>query len=290
MKDLNLTTPVHFQWNLPKFTPETILVSQGSCFSERITDELFAAGFKGSANPNGILYNPFSIYESIRRIVSMESYAEDEFFQFNGKWHSWAHHGSFSDPDRSELCRKCNESMEIFRKNAEQADLFLVTLSSAVVYELKETKQITANCHKVPNHQFNCRLLSLPETLDAVNGIAQQACLLSPRATILFTLSPVRHYPGDLLLNARSKAMLLTALHECCDQQERVCYFPAYEIIMDELRDYRFYKEDMLHPSPLATEIVVSRFMEQCFDNDSHVLLRESRKRLKAAGHIAKGG
>ncbi len=280
-----LTTPVAFVWNRPRFGRGAVIASIGSCFSQEFAGRLADAGFRMASNPNGILYNPLSIADALERIASKEDYRAEEFFEFNGKWRSWLHHGSFADGDLESAVRKCNESAAAFREVARICDLFIVTLSSAVVYRLLDTDRIVANCHKVPGTRFNREILSVEECIVQAKRIVSLIRRINPSCMILFTLSPIRHYPGDLVLNARSKAHLLSAIHLCCDGPEKVFYFPAYEIAQDELRDYRFYREDMLHLTPLAVDLILERFLSQVFDDESAALFEEARRRTLASLH-----
>ena len=280
-----LTTPVHFTWDQPRFGRDAVVVSIGSCFSQEFAVRLAEAGVRTASNPNGILYNPVSVADALERIASKEEYRAEEFFEFNGKWRSWLHHGSFADGELEKAVWKCNESAATFGEVARSCGLFIVTLSSAVVYRLIDTGRITANCHKVPGTRFNREILSVEECIFQTRRIVETVRKINPSCVILFTLSPVRHYPGDLVLNARSKAHLLSAIHSACGNTEKVRYFPAYEIVQDELRDYRFYKEDMLHPTPLAVDLILERFLSQVFDDGSASLFEEARRRSLASLH-----
>lgn len=280
-----LMTPVNFTWDLPRFGRNGAIASIGSCFSQNFAETLAGAGFRVASNPNGILYNPVSVADALERIASKTDYLAEEFFEFNGKWRSWFHHGSFADSDQETAVRKCNESSAAFGEVARNCGLFIVTLSSAVVYRLIDSGRVAANCHKVPGTRFRREILSVEECIAQTKRIVGMIRNINPSCVILLTLSPVRHYPGDLVLNARSKAHLLTAIHLCCDLSDNVRYFPAYEIAQDELRDYRFYKEDMLHPTPLAVDLILDRFVSQVFDDDSQALFKEARRRLLVSLH-----
>lgn len=290
MNQYALTTPVHFTWNLPRFGRDSVVASVGSCFSQELAGRLLDAGFLTDSNPNGILYNPLSIGDALERIAMKDFYREDEFFEFNGKWRSWLHHGSFADESLAAAVRKCNDAAISFGEHAGKCDLFLVTLSSSVVYRHLETGRVVANCHKVPGNLFKREILSIDETIAQTKRIVALIRRMNPSCVILFTLSPIRHYPGDLVLNARSKAHLLSAIHLCCDASEKVCYFPACEIAQDELRDYRFYKEDMLHLTSQSVDIILDRFLAQCFDEESEALFKEARRRTLASLHNSTSG
>lgn len=282
-------TPVRIKWELPLLGASSVLASVGSCFAQEIAGKLFESGFRGAQNPNGILYNPVSITDCLSRIARDIPYTRDDFFEFNGKWCSWEHHGKFSDADLENAVAHVELSRKEFRKVLISADAVLITESSSVVYEHIEQKRIVANCHRVPNHLFRHRLLTHTETVSAIQKSIDLIRTVNLDCGIIFTLSPVRHYPGNLILNSRSKALLLSVIHEAVDANRNCAYFPSYEIMMDELRDYRFYADDMLHPAPLAQEIVLDRFMEYCFTGEAREKLRAAELSKRRGSHIEYG-
>ena len=279
------TLRVHWSWDCPLLSKDTVIASIGSCFSEELVGELLAGGFSGAQNPNGILYNPVSIADAMERVVLGENYTEEDFFEFNGMYHSWLHHGSFSSRDLDCAVEGCNRSLKHFRHVLAKAGVLIVTVSSAVVYVEKEEGRVVANCHKLPGTAFSRHLLTPEQCVESLRRIAGRVREYNPGCLVVFTLSPVRHYPGNLVVNARSKAVLLTAIHEVCGNMEGTAYFPAYEIVMDELRDYRFYKEDMIHLSPSAVRMIADYFISSCFEPDAMRRLAEGRKRLAASRH-----
>ncbi len=283
------TLRVRFRRDCPKLPADAWIASIGSCFSAELASELFACGFHGAQNPNGILYNPVSIAEALERTVDGPPYEEKEFFHWNGLWHSYLHHGSFSSENLAGAVSRCNCAARRFRDVLDMAGILLVTVSSAVVYEEKSSGRIVANCHKVPGTEFSRRLLSSAECRESLK---RSVCAFRRRnetAPVLFTLSPVRHYPGDPVLNARSKALLLTAIHETCESERGCAYFPAYEIVMDELRDYRFYKEDLVHPAPATVRMIEDCFVANCFEAEAMRKLAGGRKLLAASLHQENG-
>ncbi len=279
------TLKVNRNQTFPKFSADAVFTSIGSCFADELAGGLLECGFDGARNPNGILYNPVSITEALERVASGEAYAENDFFQFNGQYHSWLHHGSFSSPDPDRAAAQCNRAREAFEQKLRDSDFLAVTLSSAVVYEWTETRRIVANCHKVPGNRFARRLLSPEECRRSCDRIVDAVRRVNSSCRIIFTLSPVRHYPGDPVLNARSKALLLTAIHECCETRELCGYFPAFEIVLDELRDYRYFKEDLVHPNALALRIVTDYFVDSCFVPEAMEKLHRGRLRAASMRH-----
>jgi len=287
MKDhVSLQTPVNFEFSGHKFSPAATISGIGSCFAERMTDRLYALGFEGSANPTGIVYNAVSIRDAVRRAVDLCDYQPGDFFEFNGMWHSWEHHGRFSRPECGEAVAVANSTLRLFREMLKKSDLFILTPSSSVVYRLVENGRVAANCHKVPHGRFSRDLLSVEQNRQAMLQTIESLQRFNPRMLIIITLSPVRHYPGNLQLNSRSKANLLAAIHECIDIFPEQCvYFPSYEIVMDELRDYRFFSDDMLHPSELAGRIIFNRFVSAFFDDHAIQRMEDNERIIKAEQH-----
>lgn len=272
------------EFDLPfRLNPHTAVVSSaGSCFADEVAGRLADAGLDVQRNPNGIVYNPVSLADSVLG-------KEADLFEFNGLWHSWNHHGSFSSASRGELEQKIENACSAFREHLRKSDLLILTPASAVVFQLIENQQIVANCHKVPGTRFQRRLLTFQECCAALNSIAEFVASFAPECRMVFTLSPVRHNPGDLILNSRSKSLVLNAIHECCDRFENVFYFPAFEIMNDELRDYRFYKEDMLHPNALAVDIITRSFAAVCFGEEALKMLDSAALRARRSRHVPGG-
>lgn len=282
---LKLMTPIEVSKFSKQLDCNSIIAGIGSCFAQYMIEQFAKLGIKTSSNPNGIAYNSHSILDSLLHLE--EKYTEDNFIFLNNLWHSWAHHGSFSSATKEELIEKINESKNHFLETIKIAGLFIFTPSSSVVYKLQPDNLITANCHKFPNNNFSVGILSKEENLANLKKSINIIRSMNANCNIVITLSPVRHYPGNLVLNARSKANLLSAIHECAEQIKDVVYFPAYEILLDELRDYRFYADDMLHPSELARKIIFERFAESCFNERSLGVINERDKQIRLSAHRA---
>ena len=278
-------TPVKVEPLEDKIVGDDIILGIGSCFAQAMLDRLFNYGFSGMQNPSGIIYNVISISKIVERAVANIFFTEDEFFEFNGKWRSWEHHGAFARSTLADAVKVANESLVQFRELLSQAKYFIVTSSSSVVYKLNETGAVVANCHKVKSSTFERCLLSVDDNLIALNNLSQAVEQFNPACKTIFTVSPVRHYPGDLVLNSISKANLLAAVRRNVDMHQNSSYFPAYEIMQDELRDYRFYKSDMLHPSPLAEDIIFERFIENYCSNDALAKITAGIKHCKTSAH-----
>jgi hypothetical protein len=253
----------------------------GSCFTDHIGSRLRSLKFNVLENPNGIVFNPISIERAVDAYINERRYSESDLFYHNELWTSWDFHGQFSHPGKQQSLDGINASVAQAHRFLLKADWIIFTLGSAFVYELKEssggsrTGEVVANCHKVPANQFVHRLASLQEVSDSLGRTIEMLRQFNPNINIIFTISPVRHYREGLVENNRSKGTLHLAVHQAMQQFESVFYFPAYELIIDDLRDYRFYAEDLVHPNYAATQYVWEKFAEACIDEESKELMKE---------------
>jgi hypothetical protein len=270
------------EFRLP-FTPkpfaEKISLNQslflaGSCFTEQIGDKLVQHKFAITQNPNGILFNPFSIAHAIESYILNKKYTEEELFLHNELWGSWKHHTKYSHTDNTLCLQQINASQEHAHQQLKNANWLILTLGSAFAY-LLEDGSIVANCHKVPTDKFTKKLFSSIEIIDALNKMIQSLKAFNPELNIIFTISPVRHLRDGFVENNRSKANLITAVSALTEINNHVHYFPAYELIIDDLRDYRFFAEDMVHPNYQATQYVWEKFVECCIDESDRSLMKE---------------
>ncbi len=257
----------------------------GSCFSQFVLEHLSQRGMNVAWNPCGIVYNAVSVEDSICRIVDERLYCEEDFFRADGLWHCWELHGSLSSPDLAKAVSRANDILHRFRDKLSAARLFALTPSSSVVYRLRANGRIVSNCHKMPSHTFDRMVLTSDENHAALSGVIEAVRKLNPDCVVVVSLSPVRHYPGDLILNTLSKANLVSAIHDCIDYRRDIYYFPSYEIQLDELRDYRFYNDDLLHPSDLARRIILERFVGAYFDEEAQSKIADAEAGVKARGH-----
>lgn len=258
----------------------------GSCFTENIGQKLDYHKFKILQNPNGILFNPISITKSVTSYIENKQYAEDELFYFNDIWQSWEHHSRFSSVDKAVSLKMINDSQKAAHEFLKEADWIMLTLGSAFVYEL-ENKNVVANCHKVPTDKFNKRLLSAEEVLSALDNLMHRLFLFNPKLKIIFTVSPVRHLRDGFVENNRSKAVLIQAVHHLVEKFNKLFYFPAYELVIDDLRDYRFYAEDMVHPNYAATNYVWDKFVNAFMDEETIELMGKVNEIQRARNHKA---
>jgi len=266
----------------------------GSCFTEHIGNFLIESKFNAMQNPNGILFDPLSVSGSLVSYIQNKRYTEDDLFYLNEAWNSWQYHSRFSNPDKQECLRKINESQAQAHVFLKQANWLIVTLGSAFTYKLTpDSKPFTAsngggkvaNCHKAPAQNFIKYLNTIEEIITAFDTAIHQLFHFNPALKIIFTISPVRHLRDGVIDNNRSKARLIEAVHHLVNKFDGLFYFPAYELVIDVLRDYRFYDVDLAHPNHAATQFVLEKFSEACFDDATRQLIEEIKKLNIAKKH-----
>lgn len=275
-----------------KLNHQQKLLLIGSCFTEQIGNKLAQHKFTVLENPNGILFNPVSISNALRSYSAEKEYAVEELFYYNELWGSWQHHTRFSNIDKEKALKSINNSQHKANAFIKEADWILLTLGSAFVYE--DTKlinegsfeNVVANCHKVPADKFNRRLLNTEEVKGILSTMMQEVKKINPTVNFIFTISPVRHLREGFVENNRSKATLIQAVHALVNEIDTF-YFPAYELVIDDLRDYRFFAEDMAHPNYAATNYVWEKFIATCIDEASQQLMKEIAVIVAARNHKA---
>lgn len=240
----------------------TRVVTIGSCFSDSIGGRLRQSMIPVTVNPLGTLYNPASILGAVERLADRRPFAAADLFEHGGMWHTLQLHGSFSRPTAEGLLAAANGAVAAGADTLRRADVAFVTLGSDIVYTDRQSGSVAANCHKLPAARFTRSHLGADGTADALLATVDALRRVSPRVAVIFTVSPVRHVGEGLHDNQLSKAALLVAADRAASARSRVGYFPAYEIMMDDLRDYRFYAADMKHPSDVAVEYIYERFAD----------------------------
>ena len=259
----------------------------GSCFSENIGQKLIDLKFNVDLNPFGILYNPISIANSLRILLENRIFTESDLFQDHGLWNSFYHHSRFSDVDREAALEKINSRIALSREFLLNTDFLIITLGTSWVYELKETEQVVTNCHKVSAAQFKRYRLDVAEITKVYGELLNDLARFNPNLKLVFTVSPIRHWKDGAVENQLSKATLLLAVDHLIKgaENKNSAYFPSYELMMDELRDYRFYGQDMLHLSAVATQYIFERFAGAMISNNSMEIAKEVVKVRKAVLH-----
>jgi len=246
----------------------------GSCFVENIGEKLSYFKFDNYINPYGILFNPKAIEKALSDIVNQRKYVEDDLEFKNELWLSLHHHSSFSNKEASKTIEKINQSIEQTHSELKTTSHLIITLGTAWVYHHIETDQLVANCHKIPQSNFVKRQLSIKEIIKSLNKSIELVRSISPEIKLIFTLSPIRHLKDGMIANSLSKSRLLSGIHEVTDNLNTF-YFPSYEIQMDDLRDYRFYAKDMLHPNELAINYIWAIFKEVWINPKSFSIMEE---------------
>lgn len=265
----------HINVSIPNYSfqisHQSAVLNIGSCFSENIGAKLSNAGFNTLINPFGILFNPVSIGKCLNKITDKIDYSIDDLVEVNGLLYSFDHHGKIYDDSREKLLEKINQSINDAHNFLKNADVLIITLGSAWVYTFNETQQIVANCHKIPNNKFSKRMLTIDEVVDSLGASIENIKQLNSKINILFTVSPVRHWKDGAHENSLSKSTLHLAVKHLCERHNAY-YFPSYELVIDELRDYRFYNEDMLHPNDVAINYVWQKFKDAFLSESAKTL------------------
>jgi len=282
---MKLTTPiepVNFNFSA---TYNTRFVSIGSCFAESMAGYLKSLKFKILSNPSGVVYNPISIASHIENAIYRHSYTENDLNLADGLYYSYDFHGIFSHHDKQECLSLMNQRMAESYDALSNCNILLVTFGSSWVYTLNSTGKIVANCHKQPATIFTRTRLQTAEIVDVWSSLITQLSQLNPGIQIVFTVSPVRHLRDGAHANNLSKAVLLLSAEALCSKFANCHYFPSYEIILDELRDYRFYAGDWVHPNQTATDIIWERFANSVFTPETIRLTNEVENINKALSH-----
>ncbi|MGB3152360.1 MAG: GSCFA domain-containing protein [Maribacter sp.] len=241
------------------------LLLLGSCFSQNIGNKLDYFKFRSLQNPFGILFNPRAIENLVERAVEKKIYSETDLFFQNERWHTFDAHSDMSLVLKGDLLATLNSNLVRTRNQIEKATHIIITLGTAWVYRHKKSQKIVANCHKIPQKEFDKSILPISETTASLKNIIERIQSVNTNAQIVFTISPVRHLKDGFVENQISKSRLITAVHEIIGVSPtgaKGIYFPSYEVMMDELRDYRFYAQDMIHPNQLAIDYVWEKFKE----------------------------
>lgn len=271
------TTPVHTPVSRVRIGHAHQILVFGSCFAEvmgaRLADGLFCIDI----NPFGTLYNPLSVAAAIERLLDARPFTASELIRHADTYHSLLHHSAFSAATEAECLRKINDRLALSARALSEADRLIVTFGTAYVYRLRETGRVVGNCHKLPERCFTRTRLTVDEIVHIWEPLMDTLQRRRPALQWLFTVSPVRHLRDGAHENTLSKSTLLLAVDRLVSRcPERADYFPAYELLMDELRDYRFYADDMCHPSPTAVRYISERFEAACMDQPTREWLRRA--------------
>ncbi len=260
------------------------IVSFGSCFADEVGKKFEHFKFNHLTNPFGILFHPLAIEKVIDFALSEKKFTQDDIFLLDERWHCFDVHSALSHPDKEWMLTTLNDTLNVTRQNIIEATHFIITLGTAWIYRHIESNEIVANCHKVPQKAFEKKLLSIDEIATSLENLVSKVKAVNPEISFTFTISPVRHLKDGFVENQLSKAHLISGLHKFLESQNSPLlwggvgagdYFPSYEILMDELRDYRFYAQDMIHPNQLAINIIWERFSDTYFTKETFATLKE---------------
>jgi len=258
----------------------------GSCFAENIGEKLQKSKFQTAINPFGILYNPESVYASLERILEKKLFSENELFEHEGVWKSFNHHSRFAELTSEAFLENVNKKLEETSDFLQTTDFLMITFGTAWIYRLKESGEVVSNCHKLPGALFIREKLTPDVIVKTYTGLIRRLLQVRPTMKIIFTVSPIRHRKDGMHENQLSKAVLLLAVEQLQHLfPSNTLYFPAYEIVLDELRDYRFYAEDMIHPNETAIRYIWERFSDYFFSEGTKKQLSEIEKITAAVQH-----
>ncbi|UMB59758.1 GSCFA domain-containing protein [Lutibacter sp. A80] len=271
------------EYNQVDYNSEILLI--GSCFSENINKKLEYYKFKTFSNPFGILFNPKAIENLITNALNLKTYTEKDIFQLNERWHCFDAHSDLSNSNKNELLSNLNNAINSTNKQLKEASHLVITLGTSWVYKHIETETFVGNCHKIPQKEFLKKLLSVEEITALLSTICTLVQSVNTKINIIFTVSPVRHLKDGFVENMQSKAHLLAAIHQIIDKQKHLFYFPSYEIMMDDLRDYRFYNNDMLHPNETAITYIWKQFQQVWINNKTQTIQKEIDTIQKGLAH-----
>lgn len=257
----------------------------GSCFTDHIGRRLEELKFSVIQNPHGILFDPISVSKSLSTYIECKHYKQSDLFYLHELWQSWNHHSAFSGMDAENVLLNINSSQLKAHEHLKSAKWLIITLGSSFSYRLIKDDESVANCHRAPGQWFDKHMLAIEETVNALEHNIEELRSFNPGLQIIFTISPVRHIRDGVIENNRSKARLIEAVHQLTGKYHHVHYFPSYELVIDVLRDYRFYDIDLVHPNYAATEYVFDKFEQSYIDAETRNNMEEIKKIVNGFKH-----
>lgn len=261
------------------------IITFGSCFADLLGHTLDKHKFDIQNNPFGILFNPSAIYNGLKDILNQKVYTEHDLTYFNNEFLSLNHHSKFNHANLESCLEGINNEIAKAFFQLQKAKVLFITFGSAYAYRYLESNKLVANCHKIPNPSFAKEIISVEHIVLAFEEIIAKLQEFNPDLQIVFTVSPIRHIKDGIIENNRSKAHLISAVHDICEVNDQCHYFPAYELLMDDLRDYRFYSRDMVHPSSTAEQYILEYF-ENCFySNITKDIIKQIKQIQKLIEH-----
>lgn len=299
---MNFRTNIQLREECNQIDYHSKLLLIGSCFSENISNKLSYFKFQTYSNPFGILFNPIAIEKLISNAIHLKKYTEKDIFQLNERWHCFDAHSDLSAIHKEDLLHNLNSAVELMHQQLRSASHIIITLGTSWVYKNIETDTVVGNCHKIPQKKFLKELLSIEEVLTSLQNITSLIKNVNPTSNIIFTVSPVRHIKDGFVENMQSKAHLISAIHQLIEiskqgfygtstplsnhfQPSKLSYFPSYEIMMDDLRDYRFYANDMVHPNETAVNYIWEQFQHVWLSKETQPIMKEVDSIQKGLTH-----
>jgi len=284
-KKMEFRTVLNSFFSKYKIEGKDKLFFMGSCFTENIGYQLQRLKFESIINPFGIVYNPISISNSLEILIQNKLFSESDLFEHQGAWHSFDFHSRFSDIEKKKCLEKINQSITSASVAIKSTNILFITFGSAHIYNLKSKDKTVANCHKLPANYFEKRVIDFNQTLNIYITLFKKLKEQNKNIKIIITLSPIRYLSDGFVENQKSKALLILLCHALKDNFDFVDYYPAYEIMMDDLRDYRFYDDDMIHPNQLAINYIFNHFSTVYFEKETLIMIQEIEKIKKAMEH-----
>lgn len=271
------------QHNLIDYHSKLLLL--GSCFVENIGDKFDYFKFQSLQNPFGILYHPKAIENLILNAINEKVYDETDVFYHNERWHCFDAHSDLSSASKEKLLNNLNDGIKLTNQQINKSSHIVITLGTSWAYRFIESDEIVSNCHKIPQKKFLKEIQSVKNIIESLEVIIELIKSVNPKTSILFTVSPVRHLKDGFVENTQSKSHIITAISQVVEPRNNVHYFPSYEIMMDELRDYRFYAEDMLHPNQTAVNYIWECFQSVWISSETTQTMDEVETIQKGLNH-----
>lgn len=285
---MNFTTPIPIPKNQNPIDYISKIISLGSCFAENMGEKFEYFKFQNTVNPFGIIFNPVSIEKLLERVVNQKVFTEKDIFFHNERWHCFDVHSDLSNENKEEFLKQLNAVLHEMHSQILNATHIIITYGTSWVYSNIASNEIVANCHKVPQKQFLKELLSVETIEKSIQNTIGLIQKINPNCHFIFTISPVRHIKDGFVENQQSKSHLISAIHNLLNTDHyglTTVYFPSYEIMMDELRDYRFYAQDMLHPNQVAIDYIWEKFRNSSINESAHVTMDEVSTIQKSLAH-----
>ncbi len=282
---MNFTTKIPISKSNSPIDYSSQIVALGSCFAENMGEKFDFYKFQNTTNPFGIIFNPVSIEKILERAIHLNYFTETDLFFHNELWHCYEVHSDLSHPNKEAMLSNLNRLLTEMNSKLATATHLFITYGTSWVYQLKASNAVVANCHKVAQDQFEKVILSVTQIENAIQNSIDLIQKLNPNCQVVFTVSPVRHIKDGFVENQRSKANLISAMHTSISQNPTSSYFPSYEIVMDELRDYRFYAQDLLHPNAVAIDYIWERFCQSNITDAAQQVMQEVESIQKGMAH-----